>query len=520
LFVCEIIVLTVWVDAGGLHKGATWWSDLLIQAPKLLGVAIAAVAAALLLVRRGFWEELRRDCEASTSPVRPGPFLLGHLGFMALFGWASAEIFEGELLSSAWPVFWVSLWAALGLMSLGLWALAIMPADVWLRLVKRTWPALLGAGGLGLAAWFAGWIAKHFWTRFGLATVWTAYGLLQAIYPDAVCEPGSFAVGTPDFAVTITPACSGYEGIGLISAFLVAYLWLFREQFSFPRAFLLLPVGAVLSWVANAVRIAVIVGIGTAGWPEVALGAFHSQAGLLAFTALALGLVAVSSRLPFFNPAALPRRTAWRLDPTVAYLGPFLAILATGMLTGAVAGGFDRLYPLRVMVGAAALYAFRHAYTGLRPLRAWEPATLGAGVFVLWLCLAIPASDGPGMDGLAHMPGAEAVLWLVARTAGYVIVTPLAEELAFRGYLTRRLVATDFVKVNAGRFSWAPFLISSALFGMMHGDCWLAGTLAGMLFALALYRRGRIGDAVLAHMVANGLITLYVFTTGDWSVWS
>jgi membrane protease YdiL (CAAX protease family) len=54
---------------------------------------------------------------------------------------------------------------------------------------------------------------------------------------------------------------------------------------------------------------------------------------------------------------------------------------------------------------------------------------------------------------------------------------------------------------------------------LLHGR-WLAGTVAGLLFAAALYRRGRLMDAVVAHATANALITAYVLTTGQWSIWS
>jgi CAAX prenyl protease-like protein len=99
------------------------------------------------------------------------------------------------------------------------------------------------------------------------------------------------------------------------------------------------------------------------------------------------------------------------------------------------------------------------------------------------------------------------------------VTVPLAEELAFRGYLTRRLIAPDFECVPLGRFTWASFLVSSALFGALHGR-WLAGTLAGMLYALALYRRRNLADPVLAHALTNALLAVHVLATGAWSLWS
>ena len=102
--------------------------------------------------------------------------------------------------------------------------------------------------------------------------------------------------------------------------------------------------------------------------------------------------------------------------------------------------------------------------------------------------------------------------------AGSVAVVPLAEELAFRAYLTRRLIAPRYWELPVGAFTWPSFLISSALFGLLHGR-WLAGTLAGLLYALALYRRRETADAVVAHATTNALIAATVLATGDWRLW-
>lgn len=68
-------------------------------------------------------------------------------------------------------------------------------------------------------------------------------------------------------------------------AFSTVLLLLFRGEFTFPRALLLVPAALVLSFALNIARIAVLVLIGDAGYPGVAYG-FHSQAGWIAFTAV------------------------------------------------------------------------------------------------------------------------------------------------------------------------------------------------------------------------------------------
>jgi CAAX prenyl protease-like protein len=81
------------------------------------------------------------------------------------------------------------------------------------------------------------------------------------------------------------------------------------------------------------------------------------------------------------------------------------------------------------------------------------------------------------------------------------------------------LIAADFEEVPLGRFSWFSFAASSVAFGALHGH-WLAGTLAGMGFALVLYYRGRLCDCIVAHATANALLAAYVLSSGAWSVWS
>ena len=193
------------------------------------------------------------------------------------------------------------------------------------------------------------------------------------------------------------------------------------------------------------------------------------------------------------------------------------------MVTGAFSSGFDRFYPLRVLVVAVVLWSCRHGYDALQWCWSWSAVVLGILAFALWMGLEQPLAAatvgsqlGQALSGVG--PG-ERAFWLFFRVVGSVVTVPLAEEIAFRGYLTRRLIAADFQSVPPGQFSWSSFLVSSSLFGVMHGR-WLAGILAGMLYALAFYRRGRLTDAVLAHATTNALIAAYVIATGTWSLWA
>ena len=447
----------------------------------------------------------------------------GHLAAFGGFAAVTAFVLGGDLGTSAYPGGWIVAWAALGMLSLAFWGAVALPMELWVPLLRRVTGVLLAGVVVGLAAWAAGLLTSRAWGPLGQSTLWTARGMLSLMTSDVVCDPAGFTIGTGKFQVEIAPECSGYEGIGLVWVFLGAYLWFFRQRLRFPQAWLLIPLGTAVIWLTNAVRIAALVAIGTWVSEDIAAGGFHSQAGWLAFNAVALGLVLVSRRTRFFakEDQAADRQVV--VSPTVAALAPLFSIVAVTMITGAFTVGFDAYYPLRVLAAGGALYYFRGGYAGIWRIPSWQAVAVGAATFAIWMALEpLHHPDGANTalaSGLAQLPKAGAMTWLAFRVVGSVITVPIAEELAFRGYLIRRLVASDFTTVRPGQFTWLSFVISSMLFGALHGR-WLAGTLAGMAYALTLYRRGEIVDAIAAHATTNALIAGFVLATGSWSLWS
>jgi exosortase E/protease (VPEID-CTERM system) len=478
-----------------------------------------SVVTATLLLGWGQWrEELWRWSWQVSAPRQRWPYLALHvvcfLGFFGMTALIERRALHGVPAPGAWAV----ARAALGLSALVCWGAAALPARLWLALARRGRWALLGGSLVGVVAWKAGPLANLLWPSLSRSTFWAARGLLGLFFRDTVSDPAQFLVGTPSFAARISPACSGYEGIGLIGVYLAVYLWLYQKDYRFPQALLLFPLGAALIWLANAVRIASLVAVGTLGSPEVAANGFHSQAGWLLFNGVALGLAVLTRRVRFFTAGGAPP-AARAVKPAAPYLLPLLTLVAITMLTGAFSSGFDRLYPVRVLGVAAVLWAFRGHYAKVRWQWSWEAVATGAAVFGLWLALERAPREPTALPAwLAGLAPASAAVWLAFRVVGSVAIVPLAEELAFRAYLPRRLLSADFEAVPLGRFAWMPFLVSSAAFGALHGR-WLAGVLAGMLYALILYRRKSVAAPVLAHATTNALIAAYVLATGAWTLW-
>ena len=129
-----------------------------------------------------------------------------------------------------------------------------------------------------------------------------------------------------------------------------------------------------------------------------------------------------------------------------------------------------------------------------------------------------PEQDARGSAALLEMSRWLAVTWLVFRLVGSVLIVPVVEELAFRGYLLRKLASRNFEAVPVGRFTWLSLIASSVLFGSLH-EHWLAGTIAGMAYAFAQWQCRSIGGAVVAHSVTNGLIAAVVVLERQWSLW-
>lgn len=234
------------------------------------------------------------------------------------------------------------------------------------------------------------------------------------------------------------------------------------------------------------------------------------------------GYRSASPALPVDTP--LFSRAAWaRILPFGAYV--FFIILAD-MLERA---GFSRaelrwLYP--VQVGAVALLlavCWRH-YHELRTALLTLPQLLvsvavGILVLVLWINLDAPWMTVGSSPGYDPRTGGQ-IDWLLVciRIAGAALVVPVMEELFWRSFVMRWANRADFEAVDPARAGLKGFVISTVLFGFEH-NLWLAGIVAGVAYALLYMRHRNLWSAVLAHAVTNGLLGVWVVTTGSWTFW-
>jgi exosortase E/protease (VPEID-CTERM system) len=521
LCAAEILVITLRFDTQTISAARPWYA-LVAHAAMISRIGLAAALATMLVVWPHFWRELKGQSERFQQPSGWLPAVLGNLAAFAAFFGLSVLVFEWSASADLSEWLLLAAWVLSGLLTLAYGGLALLPADRWLALARACGWSLAIGPLFGAVAWGAGVLANDQWKYLSRATLGLVHGILSLLYSDTICRPEEGLVGTDSFSVLIAPECSGYEGMGMMAVFLAIFLWMMRRDLRFPRSLLVLPVGIAIIWLANSLRIAALLILGTQGYADLAAGAFHSLAGWILFLATGLGLMACVRGMTIFSRAARPD-TAYRAQVDRAYLLPALSIIATAMFTGAFAHGFDRFYPAKIVVAIAVLALYRRSYSELRLRWSWEAVVIGCGVFALWMGLEPTDPDHVAgrtlRSGLSALSQESAAVWLCFRVVGSVIVVPLAEELAFRGYLSRRLISADFASVPPGRLTASSFGISSLLFGALHGR-WVAGTLAGMAFALAYRRRGELSDAVVAHAVANALIAASVLAGGAWSLWA
>lgn len=227
----------------------------------------------------------------------------------------------------------------------------------------------------------------------------------------------------------------------------------------------------------------------------------------------------------------LETRTSWRVEyPAIPYVAPFVAILLFIAARSFVGLSPFFEWPLQVLVLAALCFVCWPDELPKVP-RYWL-ASIGVGVavFCIWVgpdflmphyrqnvlfsnrFLGNPHSSIP--------PAAQRSAWVLAwRTARATLVVPIAEELFWRAWLMRWLINNNFLSVRLGTYAPLAFFTTALLFASEHGPYWDVGLLTGLIYNLWMIRTKSVADCILMHAVTNGVLSAYVFTTGNWQYW-
>ena len=336
--------------------------------------------------------------------------------------------------------------------------------------------------------------------------------------------------GTNRFVVEIWPGCSGYEGMALMIALLATYCFLQRDQLRINRALWIIPLASFTMFALNGIRIAVLIAIGHFYSPQLALDGFHVVGGWLNLLIVLVASLVTLNVFPYFlkNPL-LPKI---QRGEDLPFLLPLIVLMVVGLFDQIFNANFDWLYPIPILCSALVIFYYRSYLLRLIEKPSFTASAIGVLVFFLWIWL-VPVDIAKSelfMSEISSAPLGIALLWLACRVIGAVLIVPIAEELAFRGFALPRLrvwlnnllnknilfkLPTHYTAFISATLSLA---LTSILFGMLHSD-FLAGLLAGVGFGVAYFLRRKLIDAIVAHAVTNGLLSIYVTVFGYWSYW-
>jgi uncharacterized protein len=230
-------------------------------------------------------------------------------------------------------------------------------------------------------------------------------------------------------------------------------------------------------------------------------------------------------------PAARPRGRVARWRPSRALAGVIVALLVSqgvAVATQLAAGDSDRhawaiatsvvladlaLVALIVALAARGAERLTPATLGIRRTRFWPAVGWALAVYIgviaaegLWSLIV--GGDGGASRESFEAAGAGEVVFLVA---ALTVVTPIAEELAFRGYL--------FAALTRWRGPWLAAILTGALFGAAHiavypPEFLPALAIVGFGLCLIFWFTGSLLPCVGMHALNNAVVLAVALDIG------
>lgn len=531
LVIIEGLLLSLWVDTSRLIGPGL---GLVAK-----GLIVAAGIFALIVFSGGKFSSPpisrfhKRSVFSHVSPVR---LLIHAMAALSLFGATFYLRHVGDSLT----LIPITLWsAALAATLLSAFGVAVSYGSM-LGWVRHFLVPLLVSMGLGYGLMVAIEHSGGFWQAVSQWTFMVSATGLEWLNQSVYVEAEAMLLGTDSFIVHIAPSCSGIEGMIINLAMSALFVLLHHRYLRLPRAFILIPIALGLSFLANCLRIVLLIIIGTHVSETLAVEGFHSVAGWLMAVALAFFVVFGLGSLKWFrksddsvsastNPSQ-PMLTSDRQlpDPYAGALIPFIALLVGTLLMGLYTqSGPNPIYVVKALCMAGGLVWTRDRWWPLlmqELMRARSTVLFGLIAFALGAAMAVvwawmhpidTQANGEFAASFVNLAVWQQSLWLVIRVFGACLMVPLIEELFFRGYVMSKLSGWvgDLKWPDAAR-TIIPLLVSSALFAVMH-QAWLVAALVGLGYGLIRLRMGLFA-AVVAHGATNVMVVLIAFYTQQW----
>lgn len=203
----------------------------------------------------------------------------------------------------------------------------------------------------------------------------------------------------------------------------------------------------------------------------------------------------------------------------------FLAI--TAGLEGRFPEQYPQIYIGKVVLVTLALIFFRQTWRDFRI--DWRVAPIavlvGLAVFGIWVWvennIAYPhfLGERTAYNPFEKIPD-ESMRWtfLAFRFFGLVLMVPVMEELFWRSFLLRYASNPEFQSLPVGEATPQGFAIMVLLFAGTHPE-WLVALVAAIAYGALLLKTKSLFAALIAHLVTNLALGIWVVTQGDWKFW-
>jgi uncharacterized protein len=213
------------------------------------------------------------------------------------------------------------------------------------------------------------------------------------------------------------------------------------------------------------------------------------------------------------------------------YIAPMAVFLLLTYVGGSWPGLFVASYIAKTLAAGALLIHFRRRYQKIQ-WNFWAVGiALGIVGIVQWCGVEelllkywpnyprIPGGAGEMNPFKQFATGWQAWSFIIIRWAGATLVVPFMEELFWRDYLWRNLIApNDFRLAKVGEWEWPAAIITLVAFVSVHPQ-WITALIWGALITGLLLRTRSLGACILMHAVTNFLLGVYTLMYGKWYYW-
>ncbi len=256
------------------------------------------------------------------------------------------------------------------------------------------------------------------------------------------------------------------------------------------------------------------------------------------------------------NPDLRSKFIDLRENATAAHVGPLAVFMLLSLVPAWVRIDDDAspwylrhpehwLYPIQSLVCGWLLWQWRHHYEIHRcPIRFLILALLFAGVGILvwiapgWLFDRWGGNGDGAPSALRYLGFTERsrgfdpnifeedplarILTLISRFLRSVVIVSFVEELCWRGWLMRAVIARDkpFTEVPFGTHSWQSYGITTLAVALIHKpEDWLVAFIWGSLVYLLAVKSRSLSGCLFMHAVGNLLLGIYVLKTAQYGYW-